>query len=621
MFRSTLSRCSLAFAVVLSAAFAGPAMALDKPAVYEQMRVLGQQIRELKPQAGAAAASALASALDQYAALSAQLGGDDPAALLGDGGPAAPSSPGAAPTPPPGCTTSSTSGANNTPVAIPDSGGPVATSTINIAGAGTFLSDVDLTVAITHTFPGDLDFTLTSPAGTVVTISTDNGGSNDDVWNGTTFDDDANPGGQVPYVNNNGLVGDHLYAVGVLATPLAPEEALAAFIGENPNGTWTVTIDDDATGDVGTLASWSLALTTLNGTVITTVVPVASNNTPVAIPDSGGPVATSTINVAGADTYLWDVDLTTAIAHTFPGDLDFTLTSPAGTIVTISTDNGGSNDNVWNGTTFDDDANPGGQVPYVNNNGMVGDHLYAVGVLATPLAPEEALAAFIGEDPNGTWTVTIDDDATGDVGTLHSWSVELETATCVAPCQLTCPANITVNNEVDFCGATVTYPAPVVNGACGAVTCVAASGSFFAVGTTNVTCTASAGPSCSFDITVNDTQLPALTCPADIVDDLPPGVLSGPVNFPPPAVSDNCPNVGSPSCIPPSGSIFPGDQTTAVNCDVQDEAGNSNTCAFNVTLNLASASILEIPAVSGWGLAALALLLVGAALLVLRSRG
>jgi len=120
---------------------------------------------------------------------------------------------------------------------------------------------------------------------------------------------------------------------------------------------------------------------------------------------------------------------------------------------------------------------------------------------------------------------------------------------------------------------------------------------------------------------VNDTQLPALTCPADIVDDLPPGVLSGPVNFPPPAVSDNCPNVGSPSCIPPSGSIFPGDQTTAVNCDVQDEAGNSNTCAFNVTLNLASASILEIPAVSGWGLAALALLLVGAALLVLRSRG
>ena len=35
------------------------------------------------------------------------------------------------------------------------------------------------------------------------------------------------------------------------ATPLVPEEALAAFNGENPNGTWTLTISDDNAGDGG----------------------------------------------------------------------------------------------------------------------------------------------------------------------------------------------------------------------------------------------------------------------------------------------------------------------------------------------------------------------------------
>ena len=39
--------------------------------------------------------------------------------------------------------------------------------------------------------PSDLDITLTSPAGTVVTLTTDNGGTADDVFNGTLWDDQA----------------------------------------------------------------------------------------------------------------------------------------------------------------------------------------------------------------------------------------------------------------------------------------------------------------------------------------------------------------------------------------------------------------------------------------------
>jgi fibronectin-binding autotransporter adhesin len=77
-------------------------------------------------------------------------------------------------------------------------------------------------------------------------------------------------------------------------------------------------------------------------------------------------------------------------------------------------------------------------------------------------------------------------------------------------CSLTCPTDITIGNDPDQCGAIVTYT-PASGAGCGTVTCAPAPGSFFAVGTTTVTCTSSAGPTCSFNITVNDTQGPTIT--------------------------------------------------------------------------------------------------------------
>src|SRR5439155_1649183 len=37
-------------------------------------------------------------------------------------------------------------------------------------------------------------------------------------------------------------------------------------------------------------------------------------------------------------------------------------------------------------------------------------------------------------------------------------------ATVAAPCTITCPANLTVTNAPDQCGAIVTYPAPLTSG-------------------------------------------------------------------------------------------------------------------------------------------------------------
>jgi uncharacterized repeat protein (TIGR01451 family) len=428
-------RASAAMLAVLLLCGAGLASAaIDKNAAYQEMLGLAQQMKTLKPEirTNAQAAATYAAAESRYRDLSAAMGGDDPGHVVNGAAAAAAHAAHTrvVPTTPTGCGPVTTNFTQSTPVAIP-TGPAVVTSTVVVSGAGPYLFDLDLTTNITHTFAADLDVTLTSPAGTVVTLTTDNGAGNDNVFNGTLWDDDANPAGQVPYTTNNGLVTDQAYVNLTLASPLVPEEAMGAFIGEDPNGTWTITISDDLAGDGGSLDSWSLAVTTFPNAPIATAFPTVTQSTPVAIP-TGPAVVTSTIVVAGAGTSILDVDATTFITHTFAADLDVTLTSPAGTVVTLTTDNGAGNDNVFNGTVWDDDANPGGQVPYTTNNGLVTDQAYVNLTLASPLVPEEAMAAFIGEDPNGTWTLTISDDLAGDGGSLDSWSLNIDTFSCAS---------------------------------------------------------------------------------------------------------------------------------------------------------------------------------------------
>ena len=96
-----------------------------------------------------------------------------------------------------------------------------------------------------------------------------------------------------------------------------------------------------------------------------------------------------------------------------------TLTSPQGTTTLIGSNNGGNNDNVYSGTIWDDMA-----------SNTVSDVTYINGITATPLIPEGAMSAFIGEDPNGTWTITITDNEAIDIGILSSWSLTFDTGRC-----------------------------------------------------------------------------------------------------------------------------------------------------------------------------------------------
>jgi subtilisin-like proprotein convertase family protein len=343
-----------------------------------------------------------------------------------------------APTPPRNCGAPVTgSPTNSTVTPLTDLG--VTTSTISVSGLAPNIGDVDVITDIAHPHASDIDMTITSPAGTVVTLTTDNGGVLDNVFAGTRWDDDASPGG-VPTATATSIAGNvqiHPYVNGVTASPLAPEEPLGAFIGENPNGTWTLTVSDDGSGDAGMLNSWGLDIQSLPAAPPPASASSYTEAPATTIPASGTSVVTSDIVAFAEPAYLGDVDVTTNISHTEPDDLQIALTSPAGTTVFLSTGKTapgvGGADNVFAGTLWNDDANPGGQVPYATNPGLGSDHPFANNVVASPLAPSEGLAAFRGENANGTWRLTVADQFNGDGGALNSWNLLLTPARCDAP--------------------------------------------------------------------------------------------------------------------------------------------------------------------------------------------
>lgn len=135
------------------------------------------------------------------------------------------------------------------------------------------------------------------------------------------------------------------------------------------------------------------------------------NNTTYLIPEIG--TISSDIIVANATTTISKVTVTIDIIHTCPSDLEITLQSPSATEIILANNivncnTPGTTINV----TFDDSAAnllDGTSAPYSGS-----------------YAPTQPLANFDVEDPNGTWSLVIDDVAAGDSGTLNSWSISIE---------------------------------------------------------------------------------------------------------------------------------------------------------------------------------------------------
>lgn len=122
----------------------------------------------------------------------------------------------------------------------------------------------------------------------------------------------------------------------------------------------------------------------------------------VTIPVSGLPNSINTTSF-GLESICLD------ITHTYDGDIAIKLVAPDGTIVSLANNQGGGNDNFTN-TCFRQDASQSifsGTPPYTGT-----------------FKPEDELGLVNNfQNPNGIWTLTINDGFGGDTGNLNSWSL------------------------------------------------------------------------------------------------------------------------------------------------------------------------------------------------------
>jgi hypothetical protein len=138
-------------------------------------------------------------------------------------------------------------------VPIPDNNATGATASVATAASGT-ITDLDVSVRITHTWPGDLDLRLTHVAsGTAVQLGTRLGGNLCEIDNiSATFNDE---GGS---------------AISCAASPpgitgvITPQSPLSAFDTRPISSQWNLTAIDRAGQDVGTIDEFCL-IPTLTG--------------------------------------------------------------------------------------------------------------------------------------------------------------------------------------------------------------------------------------------------------------------------------------------------------------------------------------------------------------------
>ena len=135
------------------------------------------------------------------------------------------------------------------PVTIPTTANATVTSTLNIP-SGVNISDVNVTVNISHTWVNDLTVTLVGPTGVEVKL-VQNPCTSASIQNAIATFDDA---GTTLVCGTNPAIS------GVIL----PFQALSAFNGLSAAGTWTLRILDSYNGDGGTLNSWSLNVCTLS---------------------------------------------------------------------------------------------------------------------------------------------------------------------------------------------------------------------------------------------------------------------------------------------------------------------------------------------------------------------
>src|SRR5439155_20354547 len=258
-----------------------------------------------------------------------------------------------------------------------------------------YVSKVTVHFDITHTYDPDLVITLMSPSGSMVTLVYKRDAAGGANFTNTTLDDAAATSVASAAAPFNGT--------------FRPEQSLGVLGGEAAQGTWTLRVQDISFGDQGQLKDWSLTITTTDQPPpppSPDVHRVQSTDVPKAIQDNA--TVGSTLQVPDLGT-ITNMTVRVSMIHTFDSDLRVNLIGPGGASTRLLINRRGGAGINFTSTTLDDASSvavASGTAPF-----------------AGTYKPEEALSAFNGLSAAGTWTLTVQDMESGDVGQITAWSV------------------------------------------------------------------------------------------------------------------------------------------------------------------------------------------------------
>lgn len=207
-------------------------------------------------------------------------------------------------------------------------------SPIIVSGLTNPITKVTVTLnGLNHTYPGDIDVLLVGPHGQTTLLMADAGAGHAINGVALTFDDAATAA--LPYSGQivSGTYQPTAFVLDTFSSP-APAgpfgDSLSGFRGVDPNGTWSLYIEDFAGGDVGYLAQgWTLNLATsfrhcCTGGAIATDLALGQSATP-ALVNLGEPVTLSLqVTNLGPDTAAAVV-----ITNVLPAGLEFVSATPA----------------------------------------------------------------------------------------------------------------------------------------------------------------------------------------------------------------------------------------------------------------------------------------------------
>jgi len=184
-------------------------------------------------------------------------------------------------------------------------------SSITVAGLSGTVSNVSVTLCgFSHTYPHDVGVLLVGPKDQKIVVMADSGGYavtdvtytfNDYAATGLTeYPPVSAPSGT--YKPSDCGSGDATFPAGAPAGPYAT--VLAICNGANPNGAWSLYVQDDSYGDSGSIANgWALAFN-----LVTLPQPPVITQQPQPQAVIAGWPATFTVIASNAQSYLWQMD-------------------------------------------------------------------------------------------------------------------------------------------------------------------------------------------------------------------------------------------------------------------------------------------------------------------------